>query len=820
MTRPRQLPSDDPCFRGRRTALAAMDAFLAGWATTSAPLVIAIQGMPGVGKTALAVHWAHAVADRFPDGQLFVDLRGHSVDAEMDPCEALDRLLRGLGVPGELVPAELDAQVALVRSHFAQRSMLLILDNAAGSEQVYPLLASGRRCATIVTSRNRLPSLIVSNGAHTLDLDVLSPDEAHELVAALLAPGEASAQRDAVEGLIRQCACLPLALRIAAANQRVRPHATVADVVRELGDGDRLSALALDDDPRRSAVRTAFGLSYRQLADEQRRGFRLLGLIPGPDFGADAVAALLDRDHAATQQILRGLTLANLVEQTGPRRYRLHDLIADYARECLKEGEPLPERTAAHRRLLDWLLETAQNAAQDLRPHPRPDPDGGFNALRDALDWYERERQLLVAGTRQAALSGFRRTTWQLAETLFGFLDLRAYTQDNLEVHQYGAEAAAQAGDDRALAMMLRHLACVYREQGRYGKAVKVGERALELVAGHGDPRVEAECMATLAGVYWRCSDYGQVRRLIHGALLIRQRLADRRGEAECLHDLARIHRRLGHCVDALRCDLEALDIRQEIGDRYGEARSLLSLSRVFCRMGLRDRALLAAEDALAMFEQLGAQQGRGLTLGSIANILRHLGRPSEALHSGNAALAVQTAIGDSRGETATRDNLARVHLALGEVDQALAHARLALSIDRQLSDPYAIALRRHTLGLINTRLERHREALDDFTAELALREEIGDVRGTATTYIAMAALYDRMGDGARTVEYAERAVTVERGFDNPFSLGRRLASAGSLVARHRGEVAARPYRTEARRLLADFDGWGAADLARRPRSA
>ncbi|MBO2450851.1 tetratricopeptide repeat protein [Actinomadura barringtoniae] len=783
-----------------------MDELLRGSMDNTAPLVIVIQGMAGVGKTALAVHWAHKIASRFPDGQLFVDLRGHTAEAAMDPQEALDRILRGLGVPGELVPTTLDAKILLARTHFASRSMLLILDNAVSSDQVHSLLASGRSCTTIVTSRNRLPGLIVKSSVHTVDLDVLQPEEAHELVSGLLGVGEASAHPEAIAELSKQCAYLPLALRIAAANRRVRTNTTVAEIARELGEGDRLSALAHDDDPYTSAVRTAFDCSYRELANEEKRAFCLLGLVTGPDFGPEVVAALLERGPVATRQILRGLTLANLVQDVGTERFRLHDLMSDYARERLRSEDLAQEQSEARWRLFDWLLGTAQNAAEILGPPRRPSASPLSLELDKALKWYERERHLLVATTRQAALGGFHKVTWQLADALFAFLDLRAYTQDNLEVHQYGAQAAELGRDHLPLATMLRHLACIYREQGRYEKAIRVGERARALSAAHKDQWSEAESMATLASIHWRCSNYEQVRRLTDGALQIRQRLGDRRGEAECLHDLARIHRRLGHCSDALRCDLEALDLRQELADRHGEARSFLNLSRVFCRMGMHVWGLQAADEALEIYTQLGAKPGQAVALCSSANILRHLNQPREAYLQAAEALEIQIQIGDSRGEVATRDNLARVHLALGEVGKALTHARIALSIDEQLMDPYGIALRRHTIGLIMMRRQSYDAAMGELEGELALREEIGDVRGTASTYIAMAELCDRMGLGPTAARHARDAVTIERGFDNPFALGRRLSQAARIVARNDCLEAARPYWEEARRLLMDFD--------------
>jgi tetratricopeptide (TPR) repeat protein len=805
-TLPCQLPSDDPCFRGRRTALAKLATFLNTAEHDLAPLVIAIQGMPGVGKTSLSIHWAHSITSRFPDGQLFVDLRGHSSRAKMTAEEALDRMLRALGVPSEMIPATVDARVDLYRTHLADRRMLVIFDNAASSSQVEQLLPAGPRCVTLVTSRNRLPGLIVSSGVRTLDLDVLQPDEAHDVVAALIGPDKATAQRTAVAELTKQCAYLPLALRIAAANQRVRPYDTVDDIVQELADGNRLSALTLDEDPEQSAVRATFNLSYRDLNDEQRRGFCLLGLFEAADFGVAAAEAVLDRDHVSTQRILRGLTLANLVEQIGARRYRLHDLLRDYARDRLAAEELTTERRAGEDRLLGWLLDTSQSAARTINPHRRRTLDAASQGLDEALAWFQEERGFLLAAVRQAFSAGQYEMAWQLADALFDFLDLRTYTQDNLTAHQMGCEAAEIIGDELALAAMLRHLAVIQRELCNYDRAIRAGKEARRLFHEHGDLWAESEAIATVASIHWKCSNYDQVRELINMARGIRQLIGDRMGEAECLHDLARIERRLGHCAAAVRYDLEALDIRQELDDLRGEAQSFQNLSRVFCRMGIHAWALCAAERALGISEQLGDQRSKATALCSIANILRHTNRPGEALAPAQEALLLQQRIGDGRGETTTRDNLARICLSLGQAAAALEHITRALAIDERLADPYGTAQRLHTLALIDMHRGHQDAAHQNFETELSLRQQIGDIRGTATTYIALAELRKTMGDYAAAVDYSRRAIAIERRYDNPFSLGRRLRAAGLIVSDALGTAAARPYWIEARLLLIDFD--------------
>ena len=807
---PGQLPRDDPCFRGRHAVLERLDVLLAEATGECGPLVIVVQGMPGVGKTALAVHWAHHIAPRFPDGQLFVDLRGHSPRAVMRPPEALGQMLRALGVPGEKIPEDDDAQAALFRSHLADRRMLVILDNAASSDQVHPLLPAGARCVTIVTSRNRLPGLIARGGVRTVDLDVLAPDEAVDLVTAIVGPEQTNAHAEAAAKLAVQCAYLPLALRIAAANQKVRPHDTLADTVRGLAGGDRLSALALDEDPKQSAVRTAFDLSYRDLTDEQKRAFCLLGLVEGPSFGEEAVAALLGAFPEDARRVLRSLTQANLVEQIGARRYRLHDLLREYARERLRTEDLSAERQTAVPRLLAWLVATAQDAARRVNPHRRVAVTPGSPVLpaldlMAALAWFEAERGVLVAATGQALAAGLLPETWRLADAMFDFLDLRTYNQDNLHVHRLGYQAADLADDAAARAVMLSHMAVIHRALGRSDRAVQVGEEALRLYRELGDASGEAESLDTLAGAQWHLGRYDKVRELIDQALLIRQRIGDRVGEADCLHELARVHRRVGRCDVALCYELEALDARQELGDLRGEGEAFYNLSRIYCHLGLYGWALRDARRALDIATELGDQRGRAWGLGNISNIHRQAGRAADALVPAEEALAIQQRIGDVRGEGLTRDKLARIHLLGGRVTEALEHARLALEVDQRRHDPYNRAHKLHTMGLINTRLGETDEAMRNFAAELALLAEIGAVRATAGTHFAMAELCARTGRPDAAIRHTETSLDIEREFDNPFAYGQRLLAAARLIEDLRGREAAKPYRTEAARLLADY---------------
>jgi tetratricopeptide (TPR) repeat protein len=807
VTHPGQLPRDDPWFRGRRAVLDELDALLDEATAAGGHLVILIQGMPGVGKTALAVHWAHRIAGRFPDGQLFVDLRGHSSRAAMTAPEALGQMLRALGVPGEKIPDGDDAQAALFRSHLADSRMLVILDNAASSDQVHPLLPAGPRSVTVVTSRNRLPGLIARGGVRTVDLDVMAPDEAVDLVAAIVGAEQTIAYAEAAQTLAVRCACLPLALRIAAANQKVRPHDTLADTVRGLAGGDRLSALALDEDPKQSAVRTAFDLSYRDLTAEQKRAFCLLGLVEGPGFGDAAVAPLLGQFPDDARRVLRSLTQANLVEQIGPQRYRLHDLLREYARERIETEDLSADRRAAVPRLLAWLVATAQDAARRINPHRRVAVPPGSSVLptldlQDALAWFETERGGLVAAAAQALAAGLHEETWKLAEALFDFLDLRGYYQDNLHVHRLGYQAADQAGDAPARAVMLSHMAVIFRALGRFDHAVEVGEEALRLYQELGDSWGEAESLDTLAAAQWHLGRYAKVRELIDQALPIRQRIGDRVGEANCLHDLARVHRRVGRCDVALRHELAALDARQELGDLRGEGEAFYNLSRIYCHLGLYDRALRDARRALDIATELGDQRGRAWALSNISDIHRRSGETGPALAPAEEALRIQRRIGDARGEGITRDNLARLHLLTGRVAEAVEHAGTAMDVDPRRHDPFDRAHKLHTLGLINTRLGKTDEAMRNFADELALLAEIGAERGTAATRLAMAEVCLRTGRPHEALRHAEAAIAIERRFDNRFALGRRLLAAADVIERVHGPAAGKDHRAEAAELL------------------
>ncbi|WP_159048490.1 ATP-binding protein, partial [Streptomyces sp. NRRL F-6492] len=481
--RPAQLPATAGPYVGRRRQMRELDALVSPDPADRAH-VVAVVGAPGVGKTALAKHWAHARREHFADGQLFVDLRGHSPLPTLRPADVLAQFLRALGAPPGRLPADEDEAAALYRTLLADRRTLIVLDNARDAEQVRPLIPGARGCAVVITSRSRLAGLVASDGARQLVLDVLDPDEGRRLLAATIGESRVAAEEEAARRLVRVCGGLPLAIRIAGANLLAR-DTRIADHCDALPGDDVLSRLRVEGD-RRSTVRAAFDLSYRALPAAGRRMFRLLGLMPGPDLTVPGAAALADATPAESAGLLAALTDAHLVRERAPGRFGLHDLLRSYARELAGRDEA----HAARRRLFDWYLHRADAAARLLHPEQvLPAPAAGaplpvtpvFPDHAGAAEWLDGERENLAAAVLQASGSGFTSVAWRLAESLHPYLATGMYTGDCLKVATASLFAAVADGELRAqAAAQLRRAEC-HRALGNDARALELFGSALEL---------------------------------------------------------------------------------------------------------------------------------------------------------------------------------------------------------------------------------------------------------------------------------------------------------------------------------------------------
>ncbi|MBE1589322.1 BTAD domain-containing putative transcriptional regulator [Nonomuraea angiospora] len=467
--RPRQLPCDIAAFTGRADELRTLDGLVRPDESEATRLVriAVITGTAGVGKTALAVHWGHRMVRSFPDGQLYVNLRGFGPGSPLEPATALEVLLKGLDVAAERIPAELDARSALLRSLLANRRMLIVLDNARDVSQVRALLPSSD-CVVLITSRDQLRGMSMHGDTSHVTLSVFSPQESTALLTSILGPDQAQAEREAIAELGRLCAHLPLALRIAMANVMLDRHQSVAEYVGEMRRGDRLAALRIDGDEQ-NAVRGTLGLSYAALTPDERLLFRLLGLVPGPDVTVECAAALRGSTIDQAGRQLTRLATAHLIDQHAPGRYRFHDLLRLFAADRAHAEESPESVEETRQRLYDWYLRSTRAAARRLYPGCvllPPAADSGvapvsFDDPASAADWLAAEHRNLVAAIHQAALSGPRRSAWLLTDALRGHFRTGGRTTDWLSCAHVAVTAAEEEQDVEGMAAALLTLADV-----------------------------------------------------------------------------------------------------------------------------------------------------------------------------------------------------------------------------------------------------------------------------------------------------------------------------------------------------------------------
>lgn len=724
---PAQLPADVPVFTGRRAYLERLDALLPA-GTARAMVIATIAGMAGVGKTALAVHWGHRVRARFPDGQLYVDLRGFAADAPVRPVEALAHLLRSLGEPADQIPVDVQTAAGRYRSLLTDRQVLVVLDNAASADQVRPLLPASPGCVVLVTSRDRLTGLIATQGATGLALGVLDPDEAHDLLVAVLGTDRAAAEPRAAAQLARACSYLPLALRVAAANLVGQPWLSIADHVAALSEGDPLDALDVDGDER-AGVRRAFDASYRTLHPDARLAFRLVGLVRGPDVTAAAVAALAGTDLGHARRQLDRLATAHLVHQHASGRYACHDLLRHFAAERARAEESEAGRVAAVGRLYDWYLHCADHAARVLYPHPLRLPvpavevpaPAGFAGPEAALAWLDAERANLAAAIGDAAEHGPRAVAWLLADTLRSYFWLRMHVVD----WRYAAEAALSAaeteGDLHAQAMALISLGDFHFRRGQAEPAIARYAAALSLAKRTGWARCEAAAIGNL-GVMYR--DSGRLRQAVQhlrrGVALARDH-GSRYSEAIALDALGRAYWQLGQPAEASQCCAQALSINRAIGSRLGEAAALCDLGEILHAQGHLDDAAGCLTGALALFRQ----------------------------------------IGDRTNQAHTIRVLAAVQCDRGRVEEAAEHADTALELARELADRRIEADALNTLGAVAHRTGRHRDALELHGRALAVTRCSGDRYPGTEALIGLATEYHCLDDRERAGDHARHALRV-----------------------------------------------------------
>jgi DNA-binding SARP family transcriptional activator/tetratricopeptide (TPR) repeat protein len=613
---PRQLPADVTGFSGRVQALARLDAHVAD---TSA-VVVLVSGTGGVGKTALAVHWAHKVAHRYPDGQLHVDLRGYDEGNPADPMDVLVRFLQALGVDGGEIPVDPDARSARLRSALAGKRVLLLLDNARTADQVRPLLPGAAGCLTLVTSRDALTGLVVADGARRVELDLFDPAESRDLLRTLLG-ARVDAEPDAVDRLVEQCTGLPLALRLTADLAERRHRTPLSRLAADLtGEQDLLDRLDAGTD-QRTALRAVFSWSYRSLTDQGARLFRLMGLAPGADIDAHGCAALLGTSVGEALRTLDELVRAHLVEERTADRFQSHDLLRAYARTRAEADEPEAERDKAVRRLVDYLLHTAYGAERFMDRHHAPVaiplapaapgvPERTFPDTATALAWFSTEYENLLAAQAYARAQGRHAEVVQFAAAMRTALFRHRLRQAYANTQLAAAEAAEALGHVVAEAVCRGVLAQAYALLADYDAALRHGEHGLRLAEKTGDPLVQALAHRAIAWADHHRGAYQEALDHCARALDLARATGAVTLEADLLNGMGWIHTMLGDHRRALPLCEESVALSARAGYRESEAPALHSLGYVHLRLGNHDAAKTAFLTAAEQYEELGLRSG------------------------------------------------------------------------------------------------------------------------------------------------------------------------------------------------------------------
>ncbi|GAA2807217.1 ATP-binding protein [Crossiella cryophila] len=654
---PRQLPWVAPDFTGRTEQLAALDALLP---SASDPSVIAaVDGPAGVGKTALALRWAHRVQDRFPDGTLYADLRGYGPGKPASPTQVLGEFLGGLGLLPSRIPPGLTARAGQYRTLLADRRVLIVLDNADTADQVRPLLPGGSGCVVLVTSRAGLGGLVAGEGAVRIRLGLLTEPEAVALVWAMLGH-RAEAEPRAVLALIAQCARLPLALRVAAGLATTRPYRTLAELVAELGsDPDRLDALSVPADAR-TAVRTVFGWSYHRLTDDQARVFRRLGLHPGPEISLHAAAVLAGLDLPTAQRLLDVLAEGHLVEPMRRDRYRLHDLLRAYAAERADLDDSPADRDQARRDLLGWYAHHGELAFRAVSPDMADwhavagaetgvGPEITFAGAEQAWAWAEDELVNTVPGVRAAAEHGLSGIVVRLATTSVPALLLRGRWEDGIEVCRLGLAAASELGDRTAEWHLLQHLGQTHRGLVQWVEAAEVFQAALTLAEELGDPVLLAMALCHLGSVCVEQGRYLQAREHLRAALPLSSGALRGHLESFIEYHLSAVHHGLGEYDQARAHAERSLSLLPADGNREAEAYLMHALARARQGAGEHREAAKLCKRALVVEPCLGDPRYHAAILDTLGESLRHLGEAVVALECWRSALAIFEEFGDQR---------------------------------------------------------------------------------------------------------------------------------------------------------------------------
>jgi tetratricopeptide (TPR) repeat protein/transcriptional regulator with XRE-family HTH domain len=688
----RTLPRDIASFTGRQRELEQLAEAAAGPGGVVG--IHAIGGMAGVGKTAFAVHAAHRLAGRFPGGQIFLPLHGHTPGQQpVDPEDALASLLLTAGVAAGQIPPGLEARMGLWRDRLAGQQLLLILDDAVGSEQVLPLLPGSGGSLVLVTSRRHLSAL---DEAAVISLDTLSAEEAAGLLVRLAGRPGLGAGDLGVAEIIRLCGYLPLAIGMVARQLRHHPAWTAAGRAADLAAAaGRVELMATEN----LSVAAAFDLSYADLTEDQRRLFRRLGLHPGPEADSYAAAALDSTDLEAARRGLEALYDQYLLTEPASGRYRMHDLIREHARALAGRVDPEPDRKQATDRLLDYYQHTAARAGALLARQARPGPPVADRAVpaavpgladrEQALAWVRAERTSLLACLDHATGTGQHARVIALTAGLAGLLRRDGPWAEAITRHHAAIEAARHLGDRLGQANALHDLGDMRRLTGDYRAAAQILEQALGLYRDLGDRVGQANALLNLGAVRRLTGDYPAAAQALEHALGLSRDLGDRLGQAHALHYLGAVRRLTGDYPAAAQALEQALGIYLDLGDRFGQAHALRNLGAVRRATGDYPAAAQALEQALGIYRDLGDRVGQAHTLRNLGAVRRLTGEYPAAAQDLERALGLSRGVGVRGGEAEALNERGTLHRVTGDLVQAEGCHRQALDLARAVASPW-----------------------------------------------------------------------------------------------------------------------------------
>jgi DNA-binding SARP family transcriptional activator/tetratricopeptide (TPR) repeat protein len=726
---PNNLPRDIPHFTGREEVITDFLAAVGGGHPGTAVAIHAIDGMPGVGKTALAIHLAHRLASDYSDGRLYLNLHAHDPTQEpLDPAIALEVVLRTLNVPASQIPLSLQERAALWRSQMADRRILMILDDVAGQQQIRPLLPGAPGCLVLITSRRRLAGL---EGTRPLSLEPLHPDEAAALFTRIVGDHQ-SMDPDSVTEAVGLCSHLPLAIELAGSRLRHRPAWHVTDLVSRLSRPlNRLIEIRGEN----IEIATAFDLSYRDLNNQQQRALRRLALHPGSNFASTAASALIDAVPAEAERLLDDLVDHHLIEEPTLGRYRFHDLVREYALNRTADEEAQP----AIRRLLDAYLANADQADRLLHPHRRRiDIDIGhrpqLETEQQARAWLEDECDNLLSAARHAAEGQWPTHAVLLAHVLAHFLNESGRWDEATLAHQRATEIWRSLGDRNGLAQALFELSVIRWRTSCYDDALSAAQSALDIYNALGDQHGQGKVQDHIGLIYWQSARFTNALSHLNQALAIRAAIGGRRDQADTLSHLAIIWWHIGDYDQAMQKLSAALPIYQEISYRQGEMEALNNLGDVYQRLGHHDKSIGLYQQALDIADSIAGPRNKAILLNNLGNAHHFTGRLPDAFTHLRKALEIYRTIGDRRNIADALNNVGQTYQSAGQYGEALIHHERALAIASEINDAFEQARALRGASDVHRFSGRYNQALAGYRSALTLTRHIGDPYEEART--------------------------------------------------------------------------------------